>query len=144
MSDEEVEVNSTVVRSGVRFLRELGRAYGNERAVAMWDSMRVAMGEQVCGAIFTGMMDRPSGYSDECDIEVKGTPQSKIEAIKGVRIGSNMGLKEAKDFVEAMTPYEAKSFTCSKTASESIADFDKRIDTCIDQLRRCGYQVKIT
>lgn len=83
-----------VVFDGIRFLESLTRYYGAEKGMEVWDKMGEAVGEEIKGKVFFSMLTGES--SNRVRIQV-GTCTEAVAAIKAIRMGTGMGLKEAKD-----------------------------------------------
>jgi hypothetical protein len=101
METEEKEFGANLVRSGIDFLAALGEHYGNDRAMELWDGIRSTVGEDLAGAIFMAMLTGEVTRTVLVKL-VQPDINMKIDAIKQVRSVTGMGLKEAKDFVEAV------------------------------------------
>lgn len=89
------DISNQLIRSGIRFLKDLQDELGTDKGLAVWDKMREAMGDEVAGAILFGIM---KGMRHGIRLTKIG-PQ-KINAIKLVRECTGLGLKDAKDLVE--------------------------------------------
>lgn len=83
-----------VVFDGIRFLESLTRHYGPEKGMAVWEKMGEAVGDEIKGKVFFSMLTGES--SNRVRIQA-GTCTEAVAAIKAIRIGTGMGLKEAKD-----------------------------------------------
>ena len=83
-----------VVFDGIRFLESLTRHYGPEKGMAVWEKMGEAVGDEIKGKVFFSMLTGES--SNRIRIQA-GTCTEAVAAIKAIRIGTGMGLKEAKD-----------------------------------------------
>lgn len=83
-----------VVFDGIRFLESLTRYYGPEKGMAVWESLGEAVGDEIKGKVFFSMLTGES--SNRVRIQ-KGNCNEAVAAIKAIRIGTGMGLKEAKD-----------------------------------------------
>jgi ribosomal protein L7/L12 len=83
--------SSGIVIQGMRFLQELQKHYGKEKGMAVWDSMREAMGDDVAGDILFGTM---ANYSSS--IQYHGWREGKqVSVVKTIRQFTNLGLKDA-------------------------------------------------
>ena len=83
-----------VVFDGIRFLESLTRHYGAEKGMAVWEKMGEAVGDEIKGKVFFSMLTGES--SNRVRIQA-GTCTEAVAAIKAIRMGTGMGLKEAKD-----------------------------------------------
>lgn len=83
-----------VVFDGIRFLESLTRHYGAEQGMAVWEKMGEAVGDEIKGKVFFSMLTGES--SNRVRIQA-GTCTEAVAAIKAIRMGTGMGLKEAKD-----------------------------------------------
>lgn len=83
-----------VIFDGIRFLESLSRHYGPEKGMAVWEQMGQTLGDEIKGKVFFSMLTGES--SNRIRIQA-GTCTEAVAAIKAIRIGTGMGLKEAKD-----------------------------------------------
>lgn len=83
-----------VIFDGIRFLESLTRHYGAEKGMAVWEKMGEAVGDEIKGKVFFSMLTGES--SNRVRIQA-GTCTEAVAAIKAIRMGTGMGLKEAKD-----------------------------------------------
>lgn len=83
-----------VVFDGIRFLESLTRYYGAEKGMEVWNKMGEAVGDEIKGKVFFSMLTGES--SNRVRIQA-GTCTEAVAAIKAIRMGTGMGLKEAKD-----------------------------------------------
>jgi len=95
-NNEVYGVDRQVVYNGMRFLNALTQAYGVDRGMAAWDTMRKEFGENIAGAIFFAQLG--GGVYERVRITNPGS--MKIKAIKEIRGAIGLGLRESKDFVE--------------------------------------------
>ena len=86
------------IRSTVMWLKSMQREHGTDVGMKCFDTMRAVFGEDMVGAVTFGLMD---GFRGGDTVTISGDALQKIEAIKMVRSLTGMGLKEAKDAVEA-------------------------------------------
>jgi ribosomal protein L7/L12 len=91
MSNHELD---EVVFDGIRFLESLTRYYGPEKGMEVWEAMGHAVGDEIKGKVFFSMLTGDS--SNRVRIQ-RGTCSQGVAAIKAIRIGTGVGLKEAKD-----------------------------------------------
>ena len=83
-----------VVFDGIRFLESITRHYGPEKGIEVWDKMGEAFGDDIKGRVFFSML---TGESSNRVRVQQGTCIHAVSAIKAIRIGTGLGLKEAKD-----------------------------------------------
>ena len=91
-------VSDRLIRSGIRFLKDLQEDLGTEKGLEVWDKLREAMGDEVSGQVLFGILKGHRGNV----IRLVHVGDKKINAIKLVREVTGLGLKEAKDMVEAV------------------------------------------
>lgn len=91
-------VSDKLIRSGIRFLKDLQEDLGTDKGLAVWDKMREAMGDEVCGQVLFGIMKGHHGNV----IRLEGIGDQLIPPIKLVRECTGLGLKDAKDLVESV------------------------------------------
>lgn len=91
-------ISDRLIRSGIRFLKDLQEEMGTDKGLAVWDKMREAMGDEICGQVLFGIMKGHHGNT----IRLVSIGEQKINAIKLVRECTGIGLKEAKDLVEGV------------------------------------------
>lgn len=107
-----------VVRSARSFIQSLCEVYGAKQGMAIWDTIRSNLGEDIASDIFLGML------IGSADVTLFSVPlDMKINAIKEVRAFTGFGLKEAKDFVEEVTNNH-KHMTVD-TSGKTIDDIDR-------------------
>lgn len=110
--------NAAVVRSARAFIRSLCETYGHTQGMDVWDKIREVLGDQAASDIFLGMLT-----GDYQGLTVKSVGHLKIEAIKEVRNFTGMGLKEAKDFVEAVQYHGPKSIPDGAIPDSQVDNF---------------------
>jgi hypothetical protein len=98
------EHRELLVSTGIAFLRSITEAYGTDTGMELWEKINSTLDPDVKGSIFFAMLtgDHQGGI-----LVPMQNVSEKITAIKAVREAAgkdNMGLKEAKDFVESL-PY---------------------------------------
>ena len=111
MSNHELD---EVVFDGIRFLESLTRYYGAEKGMEVWEAMGHAVGDDIKGKVFFSMLTGES--SNRVRIQ-KGTCNQAVQAIKAIRIGTGLGLKDAKD---------AWDLSGVKTVTLDVAHEEKR------------------
>ena len=131
MSDNEFRYipDMNVVRTARSFIQSLCQVYGSKEGLAVWDKIRNSLSEEMASDIFLGMLLGTG------DVEVVSIGTHKIEAIKEVRAFTGMGLKDAKDFVEAVLDHGPKIIDCSNRENDDINAF-------VEAMRKCGCTVK--
>lgn len=91
-----------LVTAASTFLSELTRYYGPDKAMDQWDKFRECFDGDLAGDVFTFIIT--GGNTNGNTVRFRQMPHGqpfKINAIKEVRAATGMGLKEAKDLVEA-------------------------------------------
>ena len=116
-----------VIFDGIRFLESLTRHYGAEKGLEVWDKMGEAVGDDVKGKVFFSMLTGES--SNRVRIQ-KGDCIQAVSAIKAIRMGTGLGLKDAKD---------AYDLSGVKTVTLEVAHEEKR--DMIKTLRGIGMKV---
>lgn len=116
-----------VIFDGIRFLESLTRHYGAEKGLEVWEKMGEAVGDDVKGKVFFSMLTGES--SNRVRIQ-KGDCTQAVSAIKAIRIGTGLGLKEAKD---------AWDLSGVKTVTLEVAHEEKR--GMVKTLRDIGMKV---
>lgn len=91
-------VSDRLVRSGIRFLKDLQNDLGTEKGLEVWDKLREAMGDEVSGQVLFGILKGHHGNV----IRLERVGENRINPIKLVREITGVGLKEAKDMVESV------------------------------------------
>ena len=89
-------ISNRLIGSGIRFLKDLQEDLGTDKGLEVWDKMREAMGDEICGQVLFGIIKGNDGNV----IRLISIGEQKINAIKLVRECTRLGLKEAKDLVE--------------------------------------------
>lgn len=108
------EAMDEVIFDGIRFLESITRHYGAEKGIEVWDKMGEAFGEDIKGKVFFSMLTGES--SNRVRIQ-RGTCSQGVAAIKAIRMGTGVGLKEAKD---------AYDLSAMKTVTLEVAHEEKR------------------
>jgi ribosomal protein L7/L12 len=103
-----------VIFDGIRFLESITRHYGPEKGIEVWNKMGEAFGEDIKGKVFFSMLTGES--SNRVRIQ-RGTCSQGVAAIKAIRMGTGVGLKEAKD---------AYDLSAMKTVTLEVAHEEKR------------------
>lgn len=122
MSNDQLD---EVIFDGIRFLESMTRYYGAEKGMELWNKMGEAFGDEVKGKVFFSMLTGDS--SRRVRIQAGACDQA-VAAIKAIRMGTGLGLKEAKD---AWDLSKIKQVTLEVTNTE-----DKR--GMVRQLRDIG------
>lgn len=122
MEDTELHYkpNVNVVRTARSFIRALCETYGHNQGMQVWDRIRETLGDHAASDIFLGMLT-----GDYHAIKVTSIGQLKIEAIKELRHFTGWGLKESKDFVEAVQSNGPKEIATGVIPEERIPDFTR-------------------
>jgi len=119
MEDFRYKPDQRVVSSARAFIRSLMEVYGHTEGLRVWETIRSNLGDEAAGDIFVGMLiGRP-------DITVHSIGPNYIDAIKTVRSFTSMGLKEAKDFCEAVRDGEPQTIRFGDQSEGSIDEFTK-------------------
>jgi ribosomal protein L7/L12 len=113
-----------VVFDGIRFLESLTRCYGPEKGMEVWEAMGHAVGDEIKGKVFFSML---TGESSNRVRVQKGTCNQAVAAIKAIRIGTGLGLKDAKD---------AWDLSAIKVVTLDVAHEEKR--EMVNTLRSLG------
>ena len=95
------EILEHVITDGIRFLESMGRYYGSDRAMQIWESMGDAMGQEIKGQVFMYLLkghDTGSVRFRCGDPDIGG---KAVGVIRTVRQYTGMGLKDAKDAWDA-------------------------------------------
>lgn len=87
-----------IIVDGIHLLESIGRYYGPEKSIEIWDKMGEAMGPDIKGRVFFALLTGSAG--DRVHIQ-RGNCDQAVTAIKAIRYGTNMGLKESKDAWDA-------------------------------------------
>lgn len=118
MEDLVYKPDTNVVRSARYFIRSLCETYGHDRGMAVWDKVREVLGDRAASDIFLGMLT-----GDFNTVRVSRIGGYKIEAIKLVRGLTNMGLKDSKDFVEAVAAGIPQEIDVVRYQPEHVENF---------------------
>jgi len=128
-NDDDIEFhyrpNMKVVSAARALIKSLSEVYGSSEGLAVWDKIRSHLSEQMASDIFLGMLMGPS------QLTIIRIGHYKIEAIKEVRAFTGMGLKEAKDFVEAIADNSPGIIDVSNRDPEEVNNF-------CDAMRKAG------
>jgi len=132
-----------VVMRSLSLLRELNHAYGNKKAMEVWEKMEDAIDDaDLKMEIFKVML--AGGYTGT-HVEVRKWDKGdrKVTAIKALRQVTNSGLKEAKEAVE-----NAGNYVRSRHELRILLDSDgNRIDPdfheIIRSLEETGLEVEL-
>jgi hypothetical protein len=116
------------------------KEYGQEMGLKCFDVMRQTFGEDLCGSVLFGILEGRS-YADTLIIGTAAnqTITRKIEAIKYVRAITGLGLKEAKDAVEAA---ENRDVTIEISWEYRKIENQTTLERYIKDLEYCGVSVK--
>jgi hypothetical protein len=93
------EHKSSIITSGISFLRSITDAYGSDEGMKLWDAIANTLDPAVKGEIFFAMLR--GEYQDYITLKGVGYIAAKITAIKEIRGASGLGLVEAKQAYEA-------------------------------------------
>lgn len=86
---------TSVIQTGLMFLKAITIAYGTEEGMKLWDAMNANLDPDVKGSIFFAMVT--GTYEDSITLQRVRANANKIEIIKKIREVTGDGLKEAKD-----------------------------------------------
>jgi hypothetical protein len=123
LEDFNYRPDMRVVRGARMFIQSLCEVYGSTQGMAVWDNIRSSLGEQIASDIFLGMLIGGG------DIVVHKIGPNKIEAIKEVRGLTGMGLKESKDFIEAVIEQGPQPLETSGMDQEVVNKFCNTMNT---------------
>ena len=93
------EHKSSIITSGISFLRSITDAYGSDEGMKLWDTIANTLDPAVKGEIFFAMLR--GEYQDYITLKGVGYNAAKITAIREIRGASGLGLVEAKQAYEA-------------------------------------------
>lgn len=96
------EHETSVISSGISFMRAITEAYGSDQGLKMWDTIVNTLDPDLKGKIFFSMLT--GRYSSQIILRSANPTADKIAAIKAIRIwdSRNLGLKEAKDLCDGV------------------------------------------
>jgi len=100
--DKDELLYNILISDSIRFLESLGNYYGAERAMAVWQALGPAVGDDVKGQVFMTMLSG-NGSSMRLEVARPAMPYSghmhtiAVPVIKAIRAATGIGLKEAKD-----------------------------------------------
>ena len=132
------DVTDRVRRTSINWVLSMQKAYGQEVGLKCFDVMRQTFGEDLVGAVLFGIMEGHT-RTNEVTIKWNGTPDRRvIEAIKEVRYLTGMGLKEAKDVVDAALVRDS-TFPLSFEMQQS--DNADKLERSIHNIEQAGFTV---
>ena len=105
------EHKSSIITSGISFLRSITDAYGSDEGMKLWDAIANTLDPAVKGEIFFAMLR--GEYQDYITLKGVGYNAAKITAIKEIRGVSGLGLLEAKQAYEAAEQGTSVKIPCS-------------------------------
>lgn len=110
-------MRETIVSSSIQLMRDITEAWGKDKGFELWEKISETLGDGVKGDIFFGMI---SGKHLEIKVRIRSARNvvNKVNMIKAVRIATGMGLKESKDFCDAVVAGRPDSVVC-KTSEEA-------------------------
>lgn len=128
----------------VRFLRQVKSDMGAEACTRSMRVLRDVLGTDWAGRVVLDVLSDTYAGGERFIIEQIG--DKKIEAIKEVRAFTGLGLKDAKDVVEAVTYSKPQVVTVGNFEGFSPADLPKiqqqKGATFLAGMRACGCFVK--
>lgn len=131
-----MEITDRVRRTSINWVLTMQKEYGQEMGLRCFDAMRAAFGEDLVGAVMFGILSGVRG--ETLTLSVRDPNYRKIESIKTVRHLTGLGLKEAKDIVEAAV---FKPVTVSVIATFLEPDNDRQLENAIRELENAGMMV---
>jgi len=110
-------MRESLVQSSVQLMRDVTEAWGKDKGFELWEKISETLGDGVKGDIFFGMI---SGKHLEIKVRIRSARNvdSRVNMIKAVRTATGMGLKDAKDFCDAVWAGKPDSVVC-KTSGEA-------------------------
>jgi len=129
-------ITDRVRRASINWVLAMQKEYGQEMGLKCFDAMRSTFGEDLVGAVMFGILSGVRG--DSLTLSVRDPNYRKIESIKTVRHLTGLGLKEAKDIVEAAV---FKPVTVSVIATFLEPDNDRQLENAIRELENAGMMV---
>ena len=119
---------------GTLFLRTIKSEFGEEKGLEAFLALQEILGKGWGGNVFYQIL--AGNFSNEIKIVGRtiGTSFEKIKAIKVVRLYSGLGLKEAKDFVEAVVDH-------GRQQTIRLDDHSK-MEIALSELREAGLNVR--
>lgn len=110
-----------VVRSCRAFIRSLCEAYGHTQGMAVWDQVRLTLGDRAAGDIMFGMLLQTE------ELVVLRLGANFIDAIKELRLLTGWGLKESKDFCDAVRDQGPQTLNIGHYDPAAIDRFTQRM-----------------
>lgn len=135
------ELSTQFVNASANWVLAAQREFGDETGMRCFDVMREVFDDDLAGAVLFSIMN---GYrSDTITIQsLNGQDiNNKINCIKTVRALTGMGLKEAKDAVEAAV-YRPVKLRLTAEYAKPETDFTRNfVDEQVRELRYNGVRV---
>lgn len=131
MSKQITDFEKEVVHAGVNLLRAMGRAYGSDSAMLMWETITTAIKPEIKGQILMTMLCVEVG--GDITISSIGQTSNYVGLIKCIRTHDSrgLGLKEAKDLVNQLRNYGNTKLVHLTVSSDKAA-------ACRHELRSLG------
>lgn len=134
------DITDRVRRQTIGWVQVMQSEYGQSMGLKCFDVIRQTFGEDLCGAVLFGILSGHS-YGDKLTITtaINQPVTRKIEAIKTVRHITGMGLKEAKDAVEAS---EFSNVDILLSWEYRKPEHAGELERHVKDLERCGLTVR--
>lgn len=131
------QVSDKLIRSGIRFLKDLQDDLGTEKGLAVWDKLREAMGDEVSGQVLFGILKGHRGNV----IRLEFVGDRRIDAVKLIRECTGFGLKEAKDIMDNVVAGRPQEFEVGARYGITAVQDDDKIDYYVRQFENIGCKV---
>ena len=94
-----IDQQAELIDNSINLMRNIVEIAGADEGTALWDQICDTMGPDVKGAILFSML---TGDAQGTHVSILSGPRQdkRVEAIKVVRTGTGLGLKEAKDIID--------------------------------------------
>jgi hypothetical protein len=125
-----------IIQDSIHLMRSITECYGSEKGMELWQKIAEVLDPTLKGEIFFSMITGSQGairMSISLGSKIQTYPNNKVTMIKTVRYVTNMGLKEAKDFVEDLAAFPG--------TRKEIKVNPEQYRQAVNELRDVGFDV---
>lgn len=113
-SEEKIKI----VHVSIELMKTLTEIWGSDRGMELWEKISEALGNDIKGEIFFGMI---TGKYKSGSLNIKTVSTNHyVMMIKQVKTATGFGLKEAKDFCDYVKNVGPKILDCGDRDRASI------------------------
>lgn len=129
------DCKTQVISSSIDFIRVITEVYGADEGMKLWEKIADVLDPDLKGEVFFSMLTNE--HYDRLILRASRNVSNRVAPIKSVREHTGLGLKEAKDIIDAVTGYAGMP----PRDMTIILNNPRNRHRAISDLRQCGITV---